>query len=184
MYTIGTVVRHQTFGEGRVVSATAEDLFVIFESGKKCQFLQKNIENYLEIITKEHRPKSKAPTVIYAETNADFLNKAFGTEYKKWMRCGWDYDEETIVWMVPFDNKIRQGWRNTIVDSCTVREDFVGREDEKLLEHKKLKNFRRIVVKKEQEYGRYVILGLYTYDFEHSVEENKRIWIKISDEII
>ena len=122
--------------------------------------------------------------IVYARTNAEFLNEAFGTNYKSWMRCGWDYDPDTIVWMVELDDKVRQGWKNTIVDSNTVREDYVGNESEKLGSHKRLKNYRRIVVKKEAKYGRHLILGLYRYDFENSIERNKRIWLKVSDEII
>ena len=122
--------------------------------------------------------------VVYARTNAEFLNEAFGTDYKAWMKCGWDYDPETIVWMVELDDKVRQGWVNTIVDENTVREDYVGNEAAKLVTHKKLKNYKRIVVKKERDYGRYIILGLYRYDFENSIERTKRIWIKVSDEIV
>ena len=122
--------------------------------------------------------------IVYARTNAEFLNEAFGTNYKQWMKCGWDYDPDTIVWMIPFDDVVRDGWKNTIVDANTVREDYVGSEFAKLVAHKKLKNHRRIVVKKENKQGRYLILGLYRYDFENSVEQNKRIWIKVSDEII
>ena len=122
--------------------------------------------------------------IVHARTNAEFLNKVFGTDYKAWMKCGWDYDADTIVWMAEFDGKARQGWVNTIVDANTVREDYVGAESDKLVSHKSLKNYRRIVVKKERAYGRYIILGTYRYDFQNSVERNKRIWIKISDEIM
>ena len=119
--------------------------------------------------------------IVYANTNAEFLNKEFGKNYIKWMRCGWDYDKDTIVWMVEFDDKVRQGWKNTIVDAETVREDYVGREENKLPEHRRLKNYRRIAVKKDRSAGIYTILGLYAYDFENSIEQNKRIWKKISD---
>ena len=122
--------------------------------------------------------------VVYARTNAEFLNKTFGTAYQAWMKCGWDYNKDTIVWMTELDNKVRQGWINTIVDANTVREEYVWQESDKLDSHKYLKNYRRIIVKKEKEYGRYVILGTYRYDFQNSVERNRRIWIKISDEIV
>ncbi|MBQ9777831.1 MAG: hypothetical protein IJW22_02790 [Clostridia bacterium] len=119
--------------------------------------------------------------IVYARTNAEFLNEAFGTNYKAWMKCGWNYDEDTIVWMVELDDKVRQGWKNTIVDVETVREDYLGREEDKLGGHRKLKNYRRIVVKKDRKNGIYTVLGLYAYDFENSIEKNKRIWKKISD---
>ena len=116
------------------------------------------------------------PEVVYARTNAEFLNKRFGTNYKAWMKCGWKYDDDTIVWMVPFDGKERYGWRNRIVDADTVREDYVGAESLKLDGHKYIRERRRIVVKKEE--GRYTILGLYRYDSQNSDERIRRIWIK------
>ena len=76
------------------------------------------------------------------------------------------------------------GWKNTRVDEETVREDYVGNEEEKLDSHKRLKNYRRIIVKKDRENGIYIVLGLYAYDHENSVEKNKRIWKKISDQIL
>ena len=121
--------------------------------------------------------------IVYARTNAEFLNEAFGTNYKAWRKCGWDYDKDTIVWMIELDDKVRNGWKNTRVNEETVREDYVGRKEEKLDSHKKLKNYRRIIVKKNRENGIYIVLGLYAYDHENSVEENKRIWKKISDQI-
>ena len=36
--------------------------------------------------------------IVYARTNAEFLNEAFGTDYKAWMRSRWEYDEDTWVW--------------------------------------------------------------------------------------
>lgn len=121
--------------------------------------------------------------IIYARTNAEFLNKAFGTNYKAWMKCTWEYGN-TDVWMIELGGAVRYGWKNTIVDGETVREDYVGREEDKIDGHKYLTNRRRIIVKKERECGRYIIMGLYAYDFENSVEKNKRIWKKISDEIV
>ena len=119
------------------------------------------------------------PEVVYARTNAEFLNKRFGTSYKAWMKCGWKYDPDTIVWMIPFDGKKRYGWRNRIVDADTVREDYVGLESLKLDGHKRITQYHRIVVKKEA--GRFVILGLYRYDFKNSDERIRRIWIKERD---
>ena len=128
---------------------------------------------------KKNGKERSYPEVVYARTNAEFLNKRFGTNYKGWMKCGWNYDSDTIVWMVPFDGVERYGWRNRIVDANTVREDYVGLESLKLEGHKRIKEHHRIVVKKDQ--GKYTILGLYSYDFDNSDEKIRRIWIKIRD---
>ena len=100
------------------------------------------------------------------------------------MKCIWEYDKDTMVWMVEFDGKARQGWVNTIVDANTVREEYIGAVADKLVTHTRVKKYRRIVVKKEREYGRYIILGTFYYDFKNSIDSNKRIWIKTADEII
>ena len=114
--------------------------------------------------------------IVYAKTNAEFLNKVYGTNYKGWMKSGWKYDNNTIVWMVHLDDKVRCGWRNTIVDNHTVREDFVGPESERLEGHNGINEPYRIIVKKGD--GCFQIFGLYKYDEENSIEAHKHIWKK------
>ena len=63
----------------------------------------------------------KTGEVIYARTNADFLNEAFGTNYKAWMKSSWGYDEEWTVWMVRFNNEIN-GWKNMFVTESRIRQ--------------------------------------------------------------
>ena len=54
----------------------------------------------------------KTGEFIYAKTHAEFLNEAFGTNYKAWMKSSWKYDKEWVVWMVRF-NRVVDGWTNT-----------------------------------------------------------------------
>ena len=49
---------------------------------------------------------------VYATSNADFLNKTYGTNYKSFMRGRYPLDAQTWVWMIRLDAKERQGWRN------------------------------------------------------------------------
>lgn len=116
--------------------------------------------------------------IVYARTNAEFLNKRFGTNYKQWMKSGWKYGDNTIVWMVYLDDIVRCGWKNTIVDKNTVREDFVGTEQDRLPEHDGISEPYRIIVKKGN--GIFQILGLYVYDKENSINAHKHIWKKTS----
>lgn len=177
-----TTLKHKLFGCGKIVSRTTDTVRIQFSDGKTREFAINTLSNYFEEVpdTQEMIEPRTTPRVIYASTNADFLNKVFGTNYKGWRRCGWDYDPNIIVWMTPLDDKVRNGWINSIINENTVQEDFVGNESDKLITHQRLKNYRRIIVKKESK--RYVILGLFKYDFENSIERNKRIWIKISDD--
>lgn len=59
-------------------------------------------------------------------SNAQFLNKNFGTNYKAWMRCGWKYDDNILVWMVNINGTISAGWKNIITNENTVHEIYVG----------------------------------------------------------
>ena len=60
---------------------------------------------------------------IYADTHADFLNQAFGTNYKAWMKSAWFYDKDTFVWMVRFDHINREGWRNVFETKERIKEE-------------------------------------------------------------
>ena len=131
------------------------------------------------MIDERQEKRLKAGDKFFVDTNAEFLNQAFGTNYKGWMKSGWKYAPDIIVWMVWLDDKVRNGWLNTIVEEQrVVREDYVGKPEEQLYSHRMITEFHRIVVKKGN--GCYTILGLY-----RCVEATryKRVWRKISDEI-
>ena len=117
---------------------------------------------------------------FWVNTNAEFLNQVFGTNYKAWMKSGWTYPPDTIVWMVWLDDKVRNGWLNTIVDASTVREDYVGKPEERLPSHYGITHKYRIIVKKQK--GCYTILGKYICD-EGLTNNKTHVWRKISDEI-
>lgn len=72
------------------------------------------------------KEKGKSPEVVYACTHAEFLNQRFGTSYKAWMKSRWPYDADTWVWMVRFDDKNRGGWKNRILNSDEIWEEYVG----------------------------------------------------------
>lgn len=65
----------------------------------------------------------KTNDIFYADTHADFLNKVFGTNYEQWMKSVWKYDENVIVWMVRFDKKNRDGWRNSFINENELLEE-------------------------------------------------------------
>ena len=105
--------------------------------------------------------------IVYARTNAEFLNEAFGTDYKAWMRSRWEYDEDTWVWMVHFDGKIREGWINCIVSENEIWEKYIG--DEPPTYKRDAKKFRIVVSIENKVSGReYHVLGKYQYDEDKS----------------
>ena len=101
--------------------------------------------------------------IVYARTNAEFLNEAFGTDYKAWMKSRWEYDEDTWVWMVRFDGKIRSGWLNLIVNENEIHEKYVDIVPPTFKDDKR--KFRIVVSVKEGYNGReYHVLGKYRYN--------------------
>ena len=67
----------------------------------------------------------KTGEFIYAKTHADFLNQAFGTNYKAWRKAVWPYyDENTVVWMVRFNEK-DGGWTNTFLSDTRIEEKLL-----------------------------------------------------------
>lgn len=112
--------------------------------------------------------------------NFEFLNKNFGTDYKGYYRCGWNYSPDILVWMVRFDKTVSMGWQNSIVDDETVDETFVEPLENQLDNHKAVLERYRLVVDKAQDYK---ILGLYRYDVLNSKERTHRVWKKIAESI-
>lgn len=122
--------------------------------------------------------------VIYAKTHADFLNQAFGTNYKGWMKCVWQYDSEWIVWMVRFNNEDR-GWKNTFLSDFCIKEENIN--NIKIWDGKPIEDIhkKRIVVEiVDLDYTRkYIFRGKYVYDEEKSNPRTIRYHNKVSDEI-
>ena len=121
---------------------------------------------------------------IYARTHADFLNKAFGTDYKAWMKCVWKYSDDLVVWMVRF-NRDDNGWRNSYVSSNRIKEENlnkVGAWDGKPIDEGMHK--RRIVIEIDDmgSTRRYIFRGIYRYDEVNSDPYTIRYHDKVSDE--
>jgi hypothetical protein len=117
--------------------------------------------------------------IVYARTHAEFLNKAFGTDYSGWMRSRWEYDEDTWVWMVRFDGRARQGWINCIIDDNEIWEKYIGDEPPTYREDDK--RFRIVVSIEKGITGReYCVLGTYMLDQEKSTV-GRHVLIKVEE---
>ena len=120
---------------------------------------------------------------IYARTHADFLNKAFGTNYKAWMSCVWHYTDETIVWMVRF-NQIRNGWRNRFISNNRIMEENLNKVTVwKGTPVKEGMHRRRIVMEIDDSGSmrKYIFRGIYVYDEKNSDPVNVRYHDKVAD---
>ena len=142
----------------------------------------KKQENKKIIFIKQGEKVMKSGDVIYARTHAEFLNEAFGTNYKAWMKCVWKYDEEWIVWMVRFNTE-KGRWRNTFLSSSRIMEenlDKVGIWDNKPIEDIDKK---RIVFEIEDlgHTRKYICRGRFIYDEKNSDPYTVRYHEKYSD---
>lgn len=119
------------------------------------------------------------PGVYIYKSHADFLNKKFGTNYKGYQRSSWEYNINTIVWMVHIDGSVHRGWSNTVsADGNRILEDYVGDPQEQLLNHRTVVHDYRIAVDVSKNYK---ILGVYKIDRASSDERFCRKWNKVRD---
>ena len=129
----------------------------------------------------------KTNDIFYADTHADFLNKAFGTNYRQWMKSVWKYDIDTIVWMVRFDKETRDGWRNSFINENELLEEnlILTRKKYDGAPLRELLSLRRIVIAiDESGYRRkYIFKGVFVLNEERENTNLKHYFVKISDEI-
>ncbi len=127
----------------------------------------------------------KTGDIIFAKTHAEFLNKIFGTSYKAWMRCVWNYSDDLIVWMVRF-NSVKNGWRNSFISDDRIMEENLDNVTE--WNGMPIENMhRRRLVVEIVDVGRvrkYVFRGVFVYDQDNSDPRNVRYHDKVSDEFI
>lgn len=130
----------------------------------------------------------KTGEFIYAKTHADFLNQAFGTNYKAWMKAVWPYyDENTVVWMVRFNEK-DGGWTNTFLSDTRIEEKLLD-PNRQVSRSSLYLNKNRIVIQiididlGHTRTRKYIFKGVYKYDKTNSNPPLVRYHDKISDEI-
>ena len=119
-----------------------------------------------------------------AWTHAELLNRVFCTDYKRWMSSVWNVDDDTIVWMVRFDGKIRDGWRNRILsDDSLCQENVYGKKMWKGVPVDDSQQLRLVFAITEDDYCRkYVFKGVYKYDPNGSDPKGREYFKKQSSE--
>ena len=129
----------------------------------------------------------KTNDFFYADTHAEFLNNVFGTNYKQWMKSVWEYDIDTIVWMVRFDKETRDGWRNSFINENELLEEnlILMRTKYDGAPLRELLSLRRIVIAIDESgyRRRYIFKGVFVLNEERENTNLKHYFVKISDEI-
>ena len=133
----------------------------------------------------ENKPSSTSncaykERVVYAQTNAEFLNSEFGTNYVQWYKSVWSYNNDTLVWMVKIDGSENSGWKNiwTDKDHTIIVEKYIGNDKSSI--DVAVNEQYRIVAEKDFSFPvhKYYVRGLFKYDKENSTSF-KHIWRKI-----
>lgn len=129
----------------------------------------------------------KTNDFFYADTHAEFLNNVFGTNYKQWMKSVWEYDIDTIVWMVRFDKETRDGWRNSFINENELLEEnlILTRKKYDGAPLRELLSLRRIVIAIDESgyRRRYIFKGVFTLNLKRENTTLRHYFIKISDVI-
>ncbi len=121
---------------------------------------------------------------IYAATHADFLNQAFGKNYKGWMKSAWKYDSDNIVWMVHFDKTNRDGWKNSFVSDNRIKEEnLYGQRlwDGEPMEHILGPNRITFEIVDGNGSRKYVFKGVFKYDKKNSNPLSNRFFDRVDD---
>ena len=129
----------------------------------------------------------KTNDFFYADTHAEFLNNVFGTNYKQWMKSVWEYDIDTIVWMVRFDKETRDGWRNSFINENELLEEnlILTRKKYDGAPLRELLSLRRIVIAIDESgyRRRYIFKGVFALNKERINTYLNHYFVKIADEI-
>lgn len=130
-----------------------------------------------------YAPKLKAGDVFRADTNAEFLNEVFGTNYKAWMKGTWRYSKSAFAWFVRIDGKSRNEFVNTWLNQDTILQRYIGTED--LWDGEPLKldaenDYRLVFEIIDKPNRKYVFQGVFLMDRNDSTPK-QMIFKKVSD---
>lgn len=126
-------------------------------------------------------PKFKAGDVFRVNTNAEFLNEAFGTSYKVWRKSYLRYPNNAfLVWFVCIDGKQRNGFSNTWLNQDAILQSYEGTESLLSGEPFSLDMPRLVFEKFDGLIKKYVFKGVFIADRNISTPK-KIILKKVSD---
>lgn len=170
-----------------------EELKVFVENALKEQRIKKEEQKKITVVVQPviKNPNSNSPKTatskayekrtVYAQTNAEFLNSEFGTNYEQWYKSTWEYDYNTVVWMGFVDGKERDSWINfwSDKDHTVMIEEYNG-VDGAIAERAIKYQFRIVAEKDFSSYThKYYVRGLFKYDAKES-STYKHIWRKVN----
>ena len=150
------------------------------EEQKKITTVQPIIKSSPSSSPKIVSNKAYEERTVYAQTNAEFLNSEFGTNYEQWYRSTWEYSCNTVVWMGVVNGAENNNWANHWLDKdrSVMIEEYTGID--RVAADKAIEYSYRIIAEKDFScYShKFYVRGLFKYDAKES-STYKHIWRKV-----
>jgi len=151
------------------------------EELKKITTVQPIIKSSPSSSSKTVSSKAYEERTVYAQTNAEFLNSEFGTNYEQWYRSTWEYSCNTVIWMGVVNGAENNNWVNHWLDKdhSVMIEEYTGID--RVAADKAIEYSYRIIAEKDFSYysHKFYIRGLFKYDAKES-STYKHIWRKVN----
>jgi hypothetical protein len=151
------------------------------EEQKKITTVQPIIKSSPSSSPKMVSSKAYEERTVYAQTNAEFLNSEFGTNYEQWYRSTWEYSCNTVVWMGVVNGAENNNWANHWLDKdhSVMIEEYTGID--RVAADKAIEYSYRIIAEKDFSYysHKFYVRGLFKYDAKES-STYKHIWRKVN----
>ena len=150
------------------------------EEQKKIKTVQPIINSSPSSSPKIVSSKAYEERTVYAQTNAEFLNSEFGTNYEQWYRSTWEYSCNTVVWMGVVNGTENNNWANHWLDKdhSVMIEEYNG-VDGAIAEMAIKYPFRIVAEKDFSSYThKYYVRGLFRYDAKSSTTY-QHVWCKV-----
>lgn len=169
-----------------------EELKVLFENAleeqhskkeelKKITTVQPIIKSSPSSSPKIVSSKAYEERTVCAQTNAEFLNSEFGTNYEQWYKSTWEYSCNTVVWLGVVDGEENNNWVNHWLDKdhSVMIEEYTGIDG--VAADKAIEYSYRIIAEKDFSYysHKFYVRGLFKYDAKES-STYKHIWRKVN----
>ena len=129
----------QAFLNKFLTLTSAEENAILIEALKQSAPKQKTVQvtAVKKVDTRESAPvsaqfrradnseHSQGVEVVYAQTNAEFLNSKFGTDFKGFYKSGFPLSSNTLVWMIKIDGTVNLDWQNNWVKEINGKFEIV-----------------------------------------------------------
>lgn len=123
---------------------------------------------------------ANAGDVIYAGTNAEFLNKLLGLNYKQYMKCAYNYSDNLVILFIESGYNKSTQWKNHFSSEKIIME-YLGNAEDMLEGHKSF-DYKNLALFEKRNYGNgkeFYFWGIYK---PSHLTIKRREYVKLKDE--